>query len=301
MPILPGTFPPRVQSLKKAARLAIFTAALLLVSVNSRGLLAAQSITADTSEIELTNFAFANYLGSGLYSSGDKKLFILRLPLTSDLIEGSTEKAGLVLRYPIALGVGLLDDEELPEIGDLVDFNNFVTLSVVPGLEYVMPVNDIWTLSSFVDLGLARDFTNDIGIAIGGIGAKSYVSLEFESSRLLIANRLLYAEQENLDSKISSHFASFETGLEYKFPMRLAPEGPPLDFSIYFINYYYLEDLVLGDSVENRISLQNKNEAGFTLALPRHEWLPEDSRLGFGVQATRDADFYRIVFGSPFF
>jgi len=286
---------------KKSARLAIFTAALLLASVTGRGPHAAPAITADTSEIELTNFAFANYLGSGLYSSGDRKLFILRLPLSSDLIEGSTRKAGLVLRYPVALGVGLLDDEVLPEIGDLVDFNNFVTLSVVPGLEYVVPVNDIWKLSSFVDLGLARDFTNDIGIAIGGIGAKSVVSLGFESSRLLIANRLLYAEQENLDSKINSHFASFETGLEYRFPMRLTPAGSPLDFSVYFINYYYLEDLVLGDSVENRVSLENKNEAGFTFALPRHKWLPEDSRLGFGVQATRDADFYRIVFGSPFF
>ena len=279
----------------------MFTAVLLLASATGRGLHAAQTISAATSEIELTNFAFANYLGSGLYSSGDSKLFILRVPLSTDLIEGSADKAGLVLHYPVALGVGLIGDADYPEFGDIIDIDNFVTLSAMPGLEYVVPVNAIWKLAPFFDLGLARDFNNDTGIAIGGIGAKSYVSLEFESSRLLIANRLLYAEQNNLDSEITSHFASFETGLEYKLPLRLSPEGSPLDFSVYFINYYYLDKLVLGGSIENRISLENKNEAGFTFALPKRKWLPEDSRLGFGVQVTRDTDFYRIVFGSPFF
>jgi len=298
---LPGTVPPRIQPSTKTARLAFFTAALLLGSVTGSGLLAAPTITRDTSEVELTNFAFANYLGSGLYSSGDSKLFILRMRLRSQLIKGSTEKAGLVLRYPVALGVGLLGDATIPEIGDLIDLNNFVTLSVVPGLEYIVPVNETWKLAPFVDLGLARDFTNDITIAVGGIGAKSYVNLELESSRLLIANRLLYAQQKNLDSEVTSHFASFETALDYKVPTRLTLAGSPLDFSLYFINYYYLEDLALGDSVDNRISLENKNEAGFTFALPKHAWLPENSRLGFGVQVTRDANFYRIVFGTPFF
>ncbi len=301
MPTLPGTFPPPGQPLRRAARLAIFTTVLLLAPMPGPGLFSAETLSDDTSEIELTNFAFANYLGSGLYSSGDKKLFILRVPLSSDLIEGSEEKAGLALHYPIALGVGLLGDAEFPEIGDLIDFNNFVTLSVMPGLEYVVPMNSVWKLAPFFDLGLARDFTNGTNITIGGIGAKSYVSLEFESSRLLIANRLLYAEQKNLDTGIDSHFASFETGLEYKLPLRLARAGAPLDFSAYFINYYYLDELILGDSIENRISLENKNEVGFTFALPKYRWLPDDSRLGFGVQVTRDTDFYRIVFGSPFF
>lgn len=301
MPPLTGTLAPPVRPLKKAVCLAICTAALLLATLTGPGLLAAPAITRDTSEIELTNFAFANYLGSGLYSSGDNKLFILRLPLSSELIEGSTDKASLVLHYPVALGVGLLDENDFPEIGDLIDINNFVTLSVMPGLEYIVPLNDIWKVAPFVDLGLAGDFTNDIGFAIGGIGAKSFVSLEFESSSLLIANRLLYASQKNLDSKINSHFASFETGVEYMIPTRMTLDGWPLDISVYFINYYYLEDLVLGDSLDNRISLENKNEAGFTFTLPKYKWLPEDSRLGLGIQVTRSEDFYRIVFGAPFF
>ena len=301
MPFVPGSFLPRTRTFIKAARRTGFVAALWLACGTSPGLCADPAVTSDTSEVELTNFAFANYLGSGLYSSGDNKLFIMQVPLTSDLIEGSEDKASLVLRYPLALGVGLVGDEDFPEIAELIDIDNFVTLSMMPGLEYIVPVNPIWKLAPFFDLGFARDFANDVSFTIGGSGVKSFINLEFESSRLLIANRLLFARQKNLDSNNTSRFTSFETGLEYTFPTEWSFDGYPLDFSLYFINYYYLEDLVQGSSADVRISLENKNEAGFTFALPKHDWLPADSRLGFGVQVTRDEDFYRIVFGAPFF
>ena len=297
-----GAYIPNSQSSNRAPRLASRVVALLLICLLSMDLTAADTFSDDTSEVELTNFAFANYLGSGFYSSGNSKLFIFRVPLSSDLTEITKEKGGLRLNYPIALGAGIVDaDRDFPEIGEVLDLDNFVTISVVPGLEYVLPVTDIWYLAPFIDLGIAKDFSNETTLGVGGIGAKSYVSLEFDNSRMLIANRLLYAEQENLDSGNNSHFVSFETGLEYTVPTSYTINGSLVNFSVYYINYYYPDDLVLAGSVENRISLENKNEIGFTFTLPKHDWLPDNSKLGLGVQVTKDTDLYRIVLGTPFF
>ena len=294
-------FIPNSRSSNRASRLASRVVALLLIGLLSMDLPAADTISDDTSEVELTNFAFANYLGSGFYSSGNARLFLFRVQLSSDLTEVTKEKGGLRLNYPVALGVGIIDaDRDFPEIEDVIDLNNLVTLSVMPGLEYVLPMTDIWSLAPFIDLGIARDFANETTVGIGGIGAKSFVRLDLDHSRLTIANRLLYAEQENLDSGNNSHFVSFETGLEYTVPTSYTINGSLVSFSIYYINYYYPDDLVLGGSVENRISLENKNEIGFTFTLPKHDWLPDNSQLGFGVQVTKDTDFYRIVFGTPF-
>jgi hypothetical protein len=293
---------PSSQPSNRASRLASRVVGSLLICLLSLDLSAADTFSDDPSEVELTNFAFANYLGSGFYSSGSQKLFIFRVPLSSDLTEVTRERGGLRLNYPIALGAGVIDaDRDFPDIGDVLDLNNFVTVSVVPGLEYVLPVTDIWSLLPFIDLGIAKDFVNETTVGVGGIGAKSFVSLEFDLSRLIIANRLLYAEQENLDSGNNSHFVSFETGLEYTVPTSYTINGSLVSFSVYFINYYYLDELVLGGPVENRISLENKNEIGFTFILPKHDWLPDNSRLGFGVQVTKDTNFYRIVLGTPFF
>jgi hypothetical protein len=295
-------FAPNSQPSNRASRLASRVVTLLLICLLSMDLPAADTFSDDTSEVELTNFAFANYLGSGLYSSGNQKLFIFRVPLSTDLTEVTKEKGGLRLNYPIALGAGVIDaDRDFPEIGEVLDLNNFVTLSVVPGLEYVLPVTDIWSLLPFIDLGIAQDFVNETTVGVGGIGAKSFVSLEFDHSRLIIANRLLYAEQENLDSGFNTHFTSFESGLEYIVPTSYTYNGSLVSFSVYYINYYYPDELVLGGSVENRISLQNKNEVGFTFTLPKHGWLPDNSQLGLGVQVTKDTDLYRIVLGTPFF
>ncbi len=272
---------------------------LCLFSLNS---FAAPAVTDETSELELTNFAFATYLGSGFYSSGNLKLFVLRIPLSSKLSQPTEEKAGLKLRYPVTVGVARIDDEiNLPEIGDIIDVNNLATVSVVPGLEYGVMMTNNWYLGPFVDLGIARDFANNTNIGVGGVGAKSLITLDYDHGRLVIANRLLYAQQNNLESSVSTHFSSFETGLEYSFASGFTFGESPVDFSFYFINYHYIDDLVIGGPIEDRISLENKNEAGFTFSLPKHDWLPDNSRLGLGVQVTRNSDFYRIVFGSPFF
>ena len=295
-------FIPDSQPSNRASRLASLVVAMLLICLLSMDLPAADTFRDDTSEVELTNFAFANYLGSGFYSSGNTKLFLFRVPFSSDLTEVTREKAGLRLNYPVSLGVGIIDDDrDFPEIAEVIDLNNLVTLSVMPGLEYVLPMTDIWALVPFVDLGIARDFANETTVGIGGIGAKSFVSLEFDQSRLSIVNRLLFAEQENLDSGANTNFASFETGLEYIVPTNYTINGSLVSFSVYFINYHYMDDLALGGSVENRISLENKNEIGVTFILPKHDWLPDNSQLGFGVQATKDTDLYRIVLGTPFF
>ena len=295
-------FAPNCQSSNRASRLASRVVALLLICLLSMDLPAADTFSDDISEVELTNFAFANYLGSGIYSSGDTRLYLFRVPFTSDLTEVTKERGGLRMNYPVALGAGVIDaDRDFPDVVDVLDLNNFVTLSVMPGLEYVLPMTDIWSLAPFVDLGIARDFANETTVGVGGIGAKSFVSLEFDHSRLIIANSLLYAEQQNLDSGANSHFVSFETGLEYIVPTNYTINGSLLSFSVYFINYYYLDELALGGSVENRISLENKNEIGFTFILPKHDWLPDNLQLGFGVQVTRDTNLYRVIFGTPIF
>ena len=118
---------------------------------------------------------------------------------------------------------------------------------------------------------------------------------------MTLGNRFLYADQRNSETGQNSNFAVFETALDYNIPTDVTLHGSYMDFSLYFINYYYLKDLVLVEALDNPISLENKNEIGFTFSIPEYAWLPSNSRLGFGVQITRDENLYRIVFGMPFF
>ena len=266
--------------------------------------MAADVYSQDESEVELINFAFSNYLGTGFYASDSGEIFILKIPLSSTLRPMTDNEPGWNFLYPVTLGVSNIDNSALrniPELDDVSDLNDVGTLSIVPGIEYLYPASPNWQVIPFFDLGIARDLANEENIRVLGAGIKNFVTFDLDEKWLILGNRLLYADQENIDRGNHSNFAVIETGLDYNFPTNTTINGSTIYVSFYYINYYYLEDLILVDFPGDRISLENKNELGFTVSLPKYSWLPDNSRLGFGVQITRDGDLYRFVFGTPFF
>jgi hypothetical protein len=270
----------------------------MLVFVLSNAISASKAYGVDESEAELINFAFANYLGTGFYTSGGGDVFILRIPLSTTLRPMTSNDPGWVITYPMTFGIANIDqiiDGETPTL------DNVGTISVIPGIEYHYPVSYNWRLIPFFDLGIARDLANNVNIRVLGTGAKSFFTFDFDRNRLTLGNRFLYADQKNFEKPRHSNFAVFETALDYNIPTDWIIHGSYIDISFYYINYYYLKDLVLIDTLEKSISLENKNEIGFTFSVPNYSWLPDNTRLGFGIQFTKDADLYRIVFGMPFF
>jgi len=261
-------------------------------------LAAGESLSEDTSDVELINFAFSNYLGTGFYTSSGGDVFILRIPMSTTLRPMTSNDPGWVITYPLTLGIANI--EEIAG-GTVPTIDHVGTVSVIPGVEYHYPARYNWHLIPFFDFGVARDLANNVNIRVLGTGFKSYLTFDFARDRLTLGNRFLFADQRNSETRQDSNFAVFETGLDYNIPTDLTIHGTYIDFGFYFINYYYLKDLVLVPALDNPISLENKNEIGFTFKIPEYSWLPADARLGFGVQMTKDANLYRIVFGMPFF
>ena len=270
----------------------------MLVFVLSNTILVPGAYCEDESEAELINFAFGNYLGTGFYASSGGEVFILRIPLSTTLRPMTSNDPGWVITYPVTLGIANVD--EIAD-GNAPTLDHVGTISLIPGVEYHYPVLYNWRLIPFFDLGIARNVVSDVNIRVLGTGVKSYATFDFDRNRLTLGNRFLFADQSNKTTGAHSNFSVFETALDYNIPTNYTVHGSFIDISFYFINYYYLDDLVLVDYLDNPISLENKNEVGFTFSLPDYPWLPDNPRLGFGVQITKDANLYRIVFGMPFF
>ena len=297
IPLFPQDGPFRRKSLT-ARNFRLFIRRSLRALVICASVQTGAALCDEQSEAELINFAFSNYLGTGFYASSGGEVFILRIPLSTTLRPMTSNDPGWTITYPVTLGVANV--EEIVD-GAIPTLDHVGTISLIPGVEYHYPVLHNWRLIPFFDLGLARDLANDISIRVLGAGAKSYVTFDFERDRLTLGNRLLYADQKNLDRGSNSNFAVFETALDYNIPTDFTVHGSFIDMGFYYINYYYLKDLVLVDALDNPISLENKHEIGFTVSMPDYSWLPEQFRLGLGVQLTKEGRLYRIVFGMPFF
>ncbi len=276
----------------------ILTSRLLLVFLLSVTVHPADVYGQDQSEFELANFAFGNYFGTGLYTSNTGEVFVLKIPLSTNLGSATDDEPQWVINYPITVGTTSIKEISA---GAIPDLNDVGTLSIIPSLEFHYPVSPDWRLIPFVDLGIAKNLDSGKNRLVTGAGVKSFVAFDYGKHRLILGNRLLYAEQESFEKDSKSDFAVFETGLDYSIPINHTVPGSRINLSFYYINYYYLEDLVLLDILDARIPLENKNEFGFTVSLPKYSWLPDKSRIGLGVQISKSDDYYRLVFGAPFF
>jgi hypothetical protein len=262
---------------------------------------------ADTSNAEeLVNFAFARYLGTGYYSTDESDVFVVQLPLIHQLRPMTPDEFGIVLRYPVTVGITNFDldgddSDDGQELPDIPELDDVATISLVPGVELQFAMRDNWYVAPFIDFGYAWDLDSDGSSKLFGAGVKSFADFTFNHDILTLGHRLLYSRQSNIEGDGSSSFSVLQSGLDYRFGAAAPERRGSLDIGLYYINNYYINDLGIPRASDDTINLGNTNEFGITFGLPPHRWLPDNPRIGLGVQLVDDLEVYRIVFGAPLF
>lgn len=262
-------------------------------------LLSGSTSSADNDEgsFGLNNFAFASYLGTGFYTTSGQNVFVLHLPFEHTIKEKTDTDAGWVLTLPLTFGFinfdGTLEDE-IPGLNDVG------TLTFLPGLQYLYPVTPNWTLIPFADYGIARELDNTSNVFISGAGIKSYYNVHAEKAMFTLGNRFLYAREHTQGSNNASDYSLIETGFNYRVTSRYKIADEPLYTNLYYINFYYPDDLIFLERTKNPIRVGVENEIGITFSnLPDFLFF-EKPQIGFGIRLGNEVDVYRLVFGAPF-
>ncbi len=244
----------------------------------------------------LTSFAFASYLGTGFYTTSGQNVFVLQIPLEHTIIEKTDNEAGWVLKLPLTFGIINFDSkfEDLPNINDVG------TVTFLPGLEYQYPVTPNWTITPFGDYGFARELDHTSNVLITGIGVKSRYDVHFDKSMVTLGNRFLYARERSKESRNDADYSLIETGLNYRFINDYYLSDEPLYTNLYYINFYYPNNLVFFEQTPNPIRVGIEHEIGITFSNIPDFLIFEKPQLGIGVRFGNGVNIYRLVFGAPF-
>lgn len=251
----------------------------------------------EVSAFGLTNFAFASYLGTGFYSTSGQEVFVLQIPLEHTITAMTDTEPGLTLTLPLT--VGFINFTNI-DIDNLPEFEDVATVTFLPGLKYHIPVLKNWTLIPFIDYGFARDLNNTTNVLMTGAGIRSYYDYRTDKATLTLGNRFLYARERSDTTQNNSDYSLIETGLNYRIKSQHELNGKSLYTNMYYINYYYPDNLVFLERTQNPIKVGVENEIGFTFSNLPDFWLFKDPQLGFGIRTGNDIDVYRIIFGAPF-
>ncbi len=245
------------------------------------------------------NYAYANYLGTGIYSAADRTVQVYHLPFRYTIREATQDKAGLRLRLPATIG---LLDFDLPDIIDPTLPDRLTTLSFVPGIQTIHKMNDIWTLSPFIDFGFGHDLETKNSAYVYGTGVNSLFIFKYETFNLEIYNEFLFAGNTTDIDNIRNEFSRFQTGINFQFPLNFKAWGRDPSISAYYLNYIYFNDLEFLRYLADPITVSVQNEVGLTFdTSPDMKLIGIPfSRIGLGYRFGNDVDVVRLVFGIPF-
>lgn len=251
----------------------------------------------DDGSFGLTSFAFASYLGTGFYTTSGQNVFVLQMPFKHTIKEMTDTEAGWVLKLPITIGFINFDSQKIEEIPEL---NDVGTITFLPGLEYQYPVTPNWTLMPFADYGFARELDHTGNVLIMGAGIKSVYNVHFDKAMFTLGNRFLYAREQTKQSSSDADYSLIETGLNYRVTSDYSFGGEALHTNLYYIYFYYPNNLVFFEQTPNPIRVGSEHEIGFTVSNIPDFLFFEKPQLGVGVRFGDKVNVYRLVFGTPF-
>ena len=261
-------------------------AALTVVCVMG-GLVHAESFDADPA-----NYAFANYFGSGFYQASGRNVVVLNIPLRFD----AGESDGVIMRWRLPVSIGFFDftfdDIDVPERAD--------TLTVIPGMEWQVPMSEQWYLLPYIDLGWGKNFSRGEEHLVYSTGLSSHYSFGEDLHHQWV-NRLFYAGYHGLSYDVDDGFSTFQSGLEWRLPWQFQLNRREAFINTYGVGQWHFDKLefIVPDSDAKQI--QSNIEIGMTLGVERpYELLGfELNRVGLGYRFVDGLRLWRITVNSP--
>jgi hypothetical protein len=248
---------------------------------------------------ELANWYYAATFGTGVYTTGDRTVAVLQLPLSYTLREPEEDRWGLRITLPVS--VGFYDyyfddilDEGLP--------NGFSTLSFVPGLELEKQVTSRWRLKPYFSAGAGWELDGAGYAWIYDVGLRSrFLIGEDKGVEFALVNRLAVAGYDAHDGS-RQPLGYLAIGLDIVVPTQAEVLGRPVIFGITPAYYYYFRRIHYAELNDPDNSIGEEFELALSVLTRRPFSIAgiEVDRIGIAVSTGEGITGYRLFTSLPF-
>jgi len=250
-------------------------------------------------EAQLTHFAFASQLGSGVYSVSGRTIQIYRLPIGWQVTEPEGRRPGLRLKLPATIG---LYDFEARDVIDSGLPDRLDTLSLALGAELDFPLGE-WHLVPYVEGGRAWDSGGNADATLYSAALHARREWSRDEHLWRFSAGLVYAGVALDGAGNDSDLVKLEAGFEARRPVGFDIAGNAAEGGTYVLVEWYgdrAEETLVGSAGEKKIPAQA--EIGLTLGTRPvlKLWGLPLPRVGFAYRFGDGVSVYRLVFGSPF-
>lgn len=253
------------------------------------------SYAADPLEKEPANYAFATYMGSGLYGATDASLFVLNIPMTFQWRDRDD------IRIRLSTSAGFFDYgpdriEEL-EIPDSIG-----TLTLIPGVEKVYRVSEQWELIPHIDYGYAKNFSTKEEAQVYSTGLHTRYYIKGEIDNHVWVSKLVLAGYRTFSSDYRDNYAKVLTGFDYKTSGYVTLKDGIAVPTLYGLISWSYNGIDYKEKWKQGNAQDLNYEIGVSLYAPKpiDLWITEVNRVGLGIQRNPFGKVIRLFAGTPF-
>jgi hypothetical protein len=261
---------------------------------------AASASEFDPDDLVNVSYIHAAILGTGTYVLNERRVTMLQLPFSWTQRPATPESVGWRWLAPVVMGYDDLSAVDSDIIEALLP-DQLLTLSVMPGVEFIYPVNERWYLKPFVEVGGGRDFNQEETFFLTHLGIRSLSSFEFSRNwQLLLGGALRWAGEYQYHSGDTNAFGIIDLGFDVRrnLPWKLLEQR--LNLGAYYLYQRYLPEWRAGRADDWSNRALELHEFGLSLGVP-HGW----KMLGINIRRVRvgfkkGGKFQGWTFGTEF-
>ncbi len=260
------------------------------------------NVSAQQASTESVHWAYSSYFGTGWYQVGsDRDVFVIRMTprwefREPDFAADGTRSIGVEFTFPITAG---LDRFSLDDIAGAVDPENLASVSVIPGVNITVPINDRWSLRPFASVGWGQLLNGGESAWTYWTGVKSEYRFGSGDFDWALVNAMTYVGYTPNEGP-SEDFWPLMIGLTLDYPFGpRKTNGKQLYLSWHSTYTSFENDLDVPLAVDGIKPITDQWEIGLSFREQNSRikiWFLKFDRLGIAYRSSSSGDLKGIAF-----
>lgn len=280
---------------KLSCRAIVAVASLILLSP-----VLAQSQPATVSDRQdLINWYYSATFGTGVYTAGDRSVSVLQLPYSRELKTVADDGTGL--RFKLSTTFGFYDYSISSSIANDIP-HRISTLSVMPGLEWEVPLSPRWTVRPYADAGFGQELAGRESAWIYDFGVKSRILIAQDKGVEFALINSLAAAGYRPRGGPTNPFGYVATGLDMTIPTNGSLFGRPVFIGVTPVYLYYFNHLSFAEFDDPRNRIREEAELAVSI-VTRKPWslkFFDFDRVGVAIRTSGDVTGVSLFTSLPF-
>ena len=225
---------------------------------------------------------------------------IIEIPAPITLRSPEDGKIGIRLRLSIFFSWNNVRFEDI-EGEDIAA--SLQTLTVVPGIEFMVPVGELWMVRPYGQIGGLRALDVPGHRWMASLGSRASVFWPFEKWILSAGGRFDYTSIFDEDWRRTDDVSFVDLGGDFSFPLWFNIKGERAAAGVFVITRYYLNpaEIVGQDGFDLGVDLHVEIGASFQIYDNPKLWFVKIPKwYGIGIRLAENHRSLRIYLGFPF-